>query len=337
MKRLISVLVLVMVISLALPLTAFAQDGQDGRVIFGGNFTLELGETMNGDLAVFGGSVVLEEGSVLDGALVVMGGNAVVAGRVTGDVATMGGNIDLLQSSVVQGNIFTLGGNLDVDLGADVQGDVISEDGFDVPFSPRIGPMLRPVIPNIRMDFSPLATILWFGFRTLLLAALAVMVVMFWPLAAERTAQAIVSNPLATGGLGLLTFLVSPIVLIMLTITILLIPVSLIALIVLIVASVFGWIAVGLEVGHRLAASLKWEMHPAASAGLGTLLLTFVVGGIGMIPCIGWIAPFIVASLGLGGVILTRFGSKPYAVSDPVAPEPPAPSKGRKVAKKDEE
>jgi hypothetical protein len=68
---------------------------------------------------------------------------------------------------------------------------------------------------------------------------------------------------------------------------------------------------------------------------LGTLLLTFVVGGIGMIPCIGWIAPLIVASLGVGGVILTRFGSQAYVVSDPVVPEKSAP-KGRKVASKDE-
>jgi hypothetical protein len=335
MKRLLSVVTLVMVLMLALPLPAFAQGTQDGRVIFGGNFTLKIGETMDGDLAVFGGSVVLEEASRLEGSLIVMGGNAVVAGHVTGDVATLGGNVDLLDPATVEGDIFSLGGNVDVSQLADVEGNLIEEDGFDLPLAPRIGPITRPSAPNLRFDFSPVASILWFGFRTLLLAALAVLIVMFWPEAAERTADAVITNPLATGGLGLLTLLVSPLVLVMLAITILLIPVSLIGVIVLIVAGVYGWIAVGLEVGHRLAKSLKWELHPAASAGLGTLLLTFVVGGIGMIPCIGWIAPLIVASLGVGGVILTRFGSQAYVVSDPVVPEKSAP-KGRKVASKDE-
>jgi hypothetical protein len=324
-----------MVLVLALPLPAFAQGSQDGRVIFGGNFTLKIGETMNGDLAVFGGSVVLEEGSVLDGSLIVMGGNAVVAGQVTNDVATLGGNIDLLDAASVGGDIFSLGGNVDVSDLADVQGNFIEEDGFDIPMVPRVGPIQAPSAPRFSLDFSPLLAILWFGFRTLLLAALAVLIVMFWPHAAERTSAAVVSNPLATGGLGVLTFLVSPLILIFMAITILLIPVSLIGIIVLIVAAVYGWIAVGLEVGERLAKALSWELHPAASAGIGTLLLTFVVGGIGMIPCIGWIAPFLVASMGLGGVILTRFGSQDYVVSDPVVPEKSAP-KGRKVAKKDE-
>jgi tellurite resistance protein TehA-like permease len=158
---------------------------------------------------------------------------------------------------------------------------------------------------------------------------------MFWPEAAQRTSSAVVANPLATGGLGLLTFLVSPLVLLFMTITIVFIPVALIIVIVLIVAGVYGWIAVGLEVGDRLAEAFSWELHSAASAGLGTFLLTFVVGGIGMIPCVGWIAPFLVASMGLGGVILTRFGSQDYVIANPSAPEKSTP-KGRKVAKKDE-
>jgi hypothetical protein len=335
MKRLVGVLTLVMVLMLALPLPAFAQGSQDGRVIFGGNFTLKVGETMDGDLIVFGGSIVLEEGSEVDGSLVVMGGNAVVAGQVTGDLATMGGNIDLLDAASVGGDIFSLGGRVDVSELADVQGNFIEEDGFDLPLLPRLGNFDAPGVPRFRLDFSPLVAILWFGLRTLLLAALAVLIVMFWPEAAQRTSSAVVANPLATGGLGLLTFLVSPLVLLFMTITIVFIPVALIIVIVLIVAGVYGWIAVGLEVGDRLAEAFSWELHSAASAGLGTFLLTFVVGGIGMIPCVGWIAPFLVASMGLGGVILTRFGSQDYVIANPSAPEKSTP-KGRKVAKKDE-
>jgi hypothetical protein len=219
-----------------------------------------------------------------------------------------------------------------------VEGEFVSEDGFEFPFRPTVITPFVPDVPDFRVSFSPLISIMWFAFRTLLLAALAVLVVMFWPTPTERTADAVISQPLATGGLGLLTFLVAPVILVMLLITILLSPISLLGAVLLVVATIYGWIAIGLAVGNRLAESLKWEMHAAAAAGLGTLLLTFVVGGFGQIPCIGWIAPFIVASLGLGAVILTRFGSQRYAVSDPVAPSPSRPAaRGRKVAKSDDE
>lgn len=322
MKRLMSLAALVVILTLALPVTAFAQGTQDGRVVLGGSFTLEAGETMDGDLAVLGGNVTLEETSVLEGSLLIMGGNAVVAARITGDVVVMGGNVDLLNPARVEGDIVSFGGNVDQAEQAVVEGDIVTEDGFDFPMAPRIIPSVPsvPQVPSIRATWAPVVKLLWFAFRTLMLAALAVLVVMFWPEPSGRTAEAIVSQPLATGGIGLLTFLVAPIILVMLLITILLSPISLLGAILLLVAAVYGWIAVGLEVGERLAKSVKWELHPAAAAGLGTLLLTFVVGGIGMVPCVGWVAPFIVASLGLGGVILTRFGSRRYEVGEPQAP-----------------
>ncbi|HEX9796648.1 MAG TPA: hypothetical protein VGA52_06615 [Anaerolineales bacterium] len=316
MKRILMSLALVAVLALALPLGALAQGGtEDGRVVLGGSYTLEAGQTMEGDLVVLGGNVTLEEGSSVDGSMLVMGGNAVSAATITGGVTVFGGNINLLGAAVVQGDIISFGGNVVQSPGAQVQGDIVDEDGFDFRFLPRVD----RVVPRWEMSWSPILSILWFIFRTLMLAALAVLIVMFWPTPTERTADAIVANPLATGGLGLLTFLVAPLLLGLLLITILLSPVSLIGFVVLIVAAVFGWIAVGLEVGRRMATALNWELHAAAAAGLGTLLLTFVIGGIGLIPCVGWIAPFLVASIGLGGVILTRFGSREYVMLEPAA------------------
>lgn len=339
MKRLLAGISLTLVLVLALPLAVQAQEGtQDGRVIFGGNFTLESNEIMRGDLVLFGGNATLEETSELDGSVVIFGGNAVVAAQVTEDLIVIGGNVDLLNPAVVGGDVVSIGGNVDQAEQAVVEGDFVSEDGFEFPFRPTVVGTMVPDMPDFRVSFSPLISLMWFAFRTLLISALAVLVVMFWPDPTETTADAVLGQPLATGGLGLLTFLVAPVILIMLLITILLSPISLLGAILLIVAAVYGWIAIGLAVGNRLATSLKWEMHAAAAAGLGTLLLTFVVGGFGLIPCIGWVAPFIVASLGLGAVILTRFGSQPYAVSDPVSPGSGSPSaRGRKVAKKDEE
>jgi hypothetical protein len=83
---------------------------------------------------------------------------------------------------------------------------------------------------------------------------------------------------------------------------------------------VFGWIALGLEVGKRLAIALNQEYQPVVMAGLGTLVLSLVVNGINFIPCVGWFAPFLVSAVGLGGVILSRFGTQTYVISAAAVP-----------------
>jgi hypothetical protein len=131
-----------------------------------------------------------------------------------------------------------------------------------------------------------------------------------------------------------LTVIIAPILVVILAITILLIPVSLLAVFLLIVAGLFGWIAIGTEVGKRIAQMFKGGWPLAASAGVGTFVISLVAGALNVIPCIGWIGSALVVMLGLGGVILTRFGTisypsgpsmpMPYATS-PAAPIIPAP------------
>ena len=97
-----------------------------------------------------------------------------------------------------------------------------------------------------------------------------------------------------------------------LVLTICLSPLAFLGGLVLVVAYTFGWIAIGLEVGQRLAAAFRQDWSLAVSAGVGTLVLTIVTYGIDFLPCIGWIAPAAVYCLGLGAVLLTRFGGQEY-------------------------
>jgi hypothetical protein len=331
MRKVLAVLVVLSALVLALPAPAYAAPAADGRVVFGGDFVLKSGEVLSGDLVLFGGNATLEAGSRVDGDVFLMGGNAEIAGEVTGDVALLGGNVELLATSHVHGDAVAIGGNLTRAAGARVDGQVAQGDEFVGPFDFNM-PHFRGIEPldSVRIGFSPVLSLIWFGFRSLLLAALAVLVVMFWPEPTDRAGRAAIAQPILGGGLGLLTIVVAPILLLVLAITILLIPVSFVGLVLLLVAGLYGWIAVGLEVGKRLAEAFKWELQPPAAAGLGTLALTLVIGGIGLIPCVGWLAPFLVASIGLGAVMLTRFGSREYVSGGmparmPEAPPPPPP------------
>jgi hypothetical protein len=150
-------------------------------------------------------------------------------------------------------------------------------------------------------------------------AGLAVLVVIFWPKPIQRASHAIAEAPWSAAGVGVLTGIVAPVLLFVLAITICLIPLAILGLLLLIAAIVVGWIAVGYEIGLRLARAFKWSLEPAPAAGLGTLLVWAVANGIAFIPCVGWLAPLIVGTIGLGGVLLTRFGRKDYPTLAPSA------------------
>ena len=64
------------------------------------------------------------------------------------------------------------------------------------------------------------------------------------------------------------------------------------------------------------------------AAAIGTLLVSFVSALLALIPCVGWLFGFIIALVGLGAVITTRFGSR-EATLDPIRgstpPAAPAP------------
>ena len=99
---------------------------------------------------------------------------------------------------------------------------------------------------------------------------------------------------------------------VILAITIILIPVAFIGLLILAFAVAFGWIAIGLEVGQRISRMFHQDWALPLSAALGTFVLNFVANGIGFIDCVGWLVPFLIGILGLGAVLLSRFGTQPY-------------------------
>jgi cytoskeletal protein CcmA (bactofilin family) len=342
MKKILVLSAVVAIFALAFPLTAMAASGpNDTKIILGSSYRLESGDVLDSDLLVMGGNVDLDPGSVVQGSAFILGGNINIAGEVDGDVGVLGGNVTLMSGSVVRGDVSSLGGNIIRADGAVIEGEFSSNFGIDIDSS----------MPDFPSDFdfswptfsfpriSPWISVLWSVFRVFVIAALALLVVMFWPEPTRRIADAAIGQPLAAGGLGLLTAIAGPVLLLVLLITILLAPLSVIGFVLFVAAGVFGWIGLGYEVGRRIALAMKWDLQDPAAAGLGTLLLSAVAGGIGFIPCVGWLLVVLAASLGLGAVMLTRFGSQAYlgsvssAVPAPVEPEPKAAPKKRSPKK----
>jgi hypothetical protein len=319
--------------------SVLAKGLDDGKVVFGDSYTLESGETLTGDLVVVGGAVEVQTDATVEGSVVVMGGSMKIDGTVEQEVVMIGGTVSLGSNAVVEGDVIMVGGSLQQVEGAEINGEIINTTSPEVSISTGTAmlPMFNvpdaPEPPDFDFNINPIRSALNVFGQAFLMALLAALVVAFIPVPTQRVGQAVSSQPVVAGGLGCMTALVVPVALIflvLLTFTVILAPltISLIGIgsILLAVALIFGEMAIGLEVGQRLVKSFRSEWPLPLSAAMGTFLLVLVVQAIGtLLWCFGWWAPILLATLSVGGVLMTRFGTR--AALPPMAPEVPTAEK----------
>ncbi|MEP6894121.1 MAG: polymer-forming cytoskeletal protein [Chloroflexota bacterium] len=321
-------LLVLLVLLLAPAIPVYAQGGGPGKIIFGDNFTLKSGEELNGDLVVFGGNVTVEKNANLNGNLVVFGGTISSNGNLNGDVVVFGGQISLAENAVVTGDVVTIGGQMSQAKGAVVKGQVVKNvsPSMQIPS----GADLKP--PRINFNFNPLWRMASIFYRAVIIAAMAMLVVVFLKPQMDNVSQAIFSQPVMSGGVGLLTVFGGPIsivvVALIMVVTLILIPVAVLVLfagaLALALAWLFGIIALGNEVGERFTQSINQTWAPAFTAGFGTFMLMLIGGAIGQIPCIGWLFVTLIGLVGIGAAVLTRFGTRPIQPVGVTVYNPPA-------------
>jgi hypothetical protein len=278
----------------------------DGLVV-GQSYRLSSGDTLDNDLTVIGGSATLEEDSTVNGSLAVIGGTVTVDGTINGDLSVIGGDVSLGESAVVQGSVDTMGGTLRRADGATIHGDRVENDN-PIPHVTTLR------TPPLQIGFDPITGPLTAMFQALAMAALAVVVNLFAPVHMERTGRTAFTVPMASGGVGCLTILV----LVVMTVTIILIPVSFLGVLAAMIAALFGWLAIGLLIGRQIGILLKQSWTEPVNAGVGTLVITLLAS----IPCIGALAWTLGGLVALGAVVLTRFGTQVYPSPYSVAPVP---------------
>ena len=312
-KKLINVVVLLAL--LFLPTSAVqAQNPNPGDVVlFGQNYTLSSGETLNGSLVLIGGNITIEEDAKVNGDVVLIGGNLDAGGDVSGDVVLIGGNADisskvsgnialiggqakLADTAVITGDVTTVGGQLNRDPDAQINGDVINNapPTVDTPATPNV-----PSTPNIDVSFNPIAEAFSVLFKALLMAGIAALLTLFLDVQIKRVGDYAVGQPLIAGSVGLLTLFVS-----------LLLILTILPVFVLVCAWLLGIVALGQEVGDRFTRAINQTWQPILSTAFGTFLLTLVAGYVGLIPCVGWLFNFVLTLVGVGAVIMTRFGTR---------------------------
>jgi cytoskeletal protein CcmA (bactofilin family) len=331
MHRKLWIVGLLVLLSLALLApTAYARGLADDKVIFGENYVLRSGERLDGNLAVIGGKVTLERDSIVTDDVAVMGGALTVAGSVRGSVAVFGGTVILDDSAVIEGDLAVFGGSIERAAGAVVQGDVFGPRLPAVPLLPGV-PELPQAPTAHRGPFDLLVALfrwqMWTLGLSLCLVLLGIVALLVAPKEMARIVGAVATEPAVSFGVGLLTLVVA-----CLGGALLLIACGLGLLIWLLAAFAFllGWLAVGLWAGQRMLRALRVR----DTSALGEMVFgVFLITVLARLPwCIGFLVAVIIGSIGLGAVVLTRFGTqsprvgvRPTAGGGPVPPAPPEP------------
>ncbi len=341
--------------------------GEAGRVLFGSNLTLEEGDLIDGDVVIFGGNFEMKAGSEVKGDVVVFGGNVTINGEVKGDIAAIGGNVEVQDDAVVKGDIAGLGGQVRVAEGADVSGSVATgpqvqgkEGGFsiEIPSLPRFSATPKPPpipVPTVvpRMDFRPesrasfvarVGNFLGDGiedlFAALVIAGLGMLVALFFPAHTRTVEQTLTDAAPTSFVLGVVTLLAAGALMVVLGIFFFLIlPICGVIFVALALAAalLMGMTVIGKAMGERLFARLNVAASSELSAtllGVGVLVLLIRMPFVDHLPLIGWmfglaggVIGFLVASTGVGAVVLSRFGTQAYhGEGAPILPErtPPA-------------
>jgi hypothetical protein len=109
------------------------------------------------------------------------------------------------------------------------------------------------------------------------------------------------------GLLALVLFIPITIVLVVSLVGIFLIPVW---IVLAVIAWLFGWVGVAHMVGKKILYACKLR---GRSMMLETLCGVVILYLVSLIPIIGWAIKFIACLLGLGSVVLTRFGTRATA------------------------
>ncbi len=313
-KRTTWIALLVLVLSLGSMPVAAEGGGDDAQ--FGGRFILEAGEQRAGNLSVFGGTTELRRDSVVHGSVIVMGGETTVDGTIDSDLVAFGGTVELGAHAVIGGDLVVFG-SVRQHPSATIRGNTVL--GLDMakqfshlrpaptpPWAPGSSTPARNERGNKTSGLLRAAR----GLGTILILLLiAVVIEALLPDHLRRITETARVSWLLSLVMGAFTFAVLIAVVPLLAIICIGIPVSIVFVAAFAASALLGWIAIGKLVGERLL-SLK---SPTSSAVAATLIGTLVITVLAQIPCLGWPILLVLVCMGVGAVVLTRFGVHTYS------------------------
>jgi hypothetical protein len=266
----------------------------------------------------------------VEGDVVAVFGSVKVDGQVDGDVVAVFGSVILEPTAVVEGDVVAIGGALNHKSGAEVRGESVSLGILSwAPSMPAL-PML------LGMVFACWLVSMLFGSLLLLIA----------PDRMRRVGQTAVRRTGASLLLGIASAPMLVILIVLLLITVVGIPFAILLPLAYKLALWGGQLACAQVIGARLLRRPLDGLNPYASMAAGTLFVAafFVLAAVLAGPqglsrtaalfftLLGLLFVVGLSAVGIGAVLLSRFGSGPRSIAEPelsgsnLGPSPSVPA-----------
>jgi len=273
------------------------------------------------DRVAMGQNLVIEEGETVDGDAVCIGGNLTVRGTVCGDAVCVGGLLTATPTAVICGDAVSVGGTTDLSPQADIRGERVAVEG-NIPglqglkWLGLLGEAASDLADRITAAASE---VVFFGF----LIFLALLLTVFLPRQAERVEEHLAGAFPYSALIGVAALILIPLATLVLTISIVGIPIVPLLLLAMLVCMFVGYIVMGRVLGRKLVG----ERHAMYQIFIGLLVLQgpalfgdllSLPGGLlekigGIFVGIGWVIFIGVSFIGLGAVVYSKFGKRTLA------------------------
>lgn len=255
------------------------------------------------------------------------GGAITILNKIGRNATLLSGNIDLTENASIAGNLTAAAGNININSqvgsieaaagnlrlasNANVQGDInyISEEQISVSETASISGTINrrqtpelAITPNAKKAENFVKGLSFFSLVSSALASLilGLLLIRFFPYYVKNAANILAARPLPSFGIGLAGLIITPIILIILIVTLLGIPLAMLLIPLFIfylyLSRLYAIVAIGSKIAS--ATNKKPSLTTVFIAGLAAYYFLL------LIPFIGGLTKLLVTLMGLGAAIL---------------------------------
>lgn len=276
-----------------------------GQLLAGDIYILKNNEIIDGDIAGVGTTLSIEKGATVRGNISLVGSNLEVAGKVDGDINVFAGTSFIKNSAVITGSINQIFHQINIDPDASVSGEI---NTYQLPAQQNIrdGSGFTRLIDWLK----PSSIIIFHIVRNVTFVLFTFLIISILKTRTLRAVSSLQKNMIAAWGAGMITMIALPIISFVFLITICLSPFAVILIITFLLCLLWAWVLIALLAGQMLERWLRQDWKEELSSVIGSVLIGLITSLISIIPCIGFLINILIASAGLGGILISRFGTQ---------------------------
>lgn len=250
--------------------------------------TLNIGGTIGRDLLAASREFNLTSTSEISGDLLLGAGNARIDGLIKGDMNSDVGSLVIASTASIQGKL-----------------NYISKNEANIQSGAQIRGMITHKVPDVRKGLEAGIGLWWIVIGFLMALVLGIIIVLLAPMRVKLVTESIRTHPWASLGWGAVILVATPIVALIVCITIIGLPLGLIALFLYFIAIYLTQLFVGLLIGQLIIGSFRRVETRAAL--VGALALGFaILRLLRLIPFVGFFFGLATVLFGLGAILVSE-------------------------------